>query len=165
MLQQTTYASPLGALTLLGDDEALWGVWFEGQTYYGGTFALDTVPVGDNASLQATRAWLDAYFAGREAPRPALHFSGTPYRQAVQRALCTIPRGATTTYAALATKLAETLGHPTAARAIGGAVGHNPLSIVVPCHRVVGQDGSLTGYAGGVERKVALLRLEGALSD
>ncbi len=163
MRQQTTFASPLGPLTLIGDAQALWGVWFEGQAYYGGSWDLATVPEGDNASLQAAKTWLTAYFAGEEAPKPALHFSGTPYRQAVQRALCTIPRGTTVTYTELAQIVAEQLGHKTSPRAIGGAVGHNPLSIVVPCHRVVGVNGQLTGYAGGVDRKRALLALERAL--
>jgi methylated-DNA-[protein]-cysteine S-methyltransferase len=149
-------------MVLLGDEEALWGVWFADQQYFGANFALDQVPVGDNASLQAAQDWLTAYFAGEERPRPALHFSGTPYRQAVQQALTQIPRGATVTYQQLAATVAATLGHKTAARAIGGAVGHNPLSVIVPCHRVVGTDGSLTGYAGGLARKQALLALEGA---
>ncbi|WP_461214590.1 methylated-DNA--[protein]-cysteine S-methyltransferase [Lacticaseibacillus sp. GG6-2] len=160
MRQQTTYNSPLGTLTLMGSDQALWGVWFENQAYYGGEFDLTTIPTGDNASLQATKQWLDAYFAGVTTTRPPLHFSGTPYRQAVQQALCAVPKGTTVTYAQLAEIVAKRLGHNTSPRAIGGAVGHNPLSIVVPCHRVVGTDGSLTGYAGGLARKVALLRLE-----
>ncbi|WP_390407160.1 methylated-DNA--[protein]-cysteine S-methyltransferase [Lacticaseibacillus jixiensis] len=162
MLQQTTYASPLGNLTLLGSATALYGVWFEDQAYYGGQFDLTATPVGDNASLQATRQWLDAYFAGRQLPRPNLHYSGTPFRQLVQQALVAIPYGKTVTYRDLAEQLAKA-GHHTSPRAIGGAVGHNPLSLVVPCHRVVGVDGSLTGYAGGIKRKQALLQLEGAI--
>lgn len=162
MLQQTNYQSPLGQMTLLADDTGLLGVWFEAQAYFGGQFDLATIPTGDNVILQQTRQWLDAYFAGHEAPRPALHFSGTPYRQAVQQALCEIPRGEVATYQQLAVKLSQKLGHQTAARAIGGAVGHNPLSVIVPCHRVVGSDGSMTGYAGGLWRKQALLALEGA---
>ncbi|MFD1484430.1 methylated-DNA--[protein]-cysteine S-methyltransferase [Lacticaseibacillus baoqingensis] len=165
MLQQITYHSPLGPLVLLGDDQALWGVWFADQQYFGAGFELDQVPNGENASLQAGQAWLKAYFAGHERPRPALHFSGTLYRQAVQRALTQIPRGTTVTYQQLAEQVASVIGHPTAARAIGGAVGHNPLSVIVPCHRVVGTNGSLTGYAGGVARKQALLQLEGALAQ
>lgn len=165
MLQQITYHSPLGPLVLLGDDQALWGVWFADQQYFGAGFELDQVPNGENASLQAGQAWLKAYFAGHERPRPALHFSGTLYRQAVQQALTQIPRGTTVTYQQLAEQVAAMIGHPTAARAIGGAVGHNPLSVIVPCHRVVGTNGSLTGYAGGVARKQALLQLEGALAQ
>ncbi|WP_125710566.1 methylated-DNA--[protein]-cysteine S-methyltransferase [Lacticaseibacillus porcinae] len=162
MLKQTTYDSPLGQMTLLADDAGLYGVWFDGQAYFGGTFDLTTIASGDNAVLQAATAWMTAYFNGHEGQRPALHFSGTPYRQAVQQALCDIPRGQVATYQQLADRLEKFLGHKTAARAIGGAVGHNPLSVIVPCHRVVGSDGSMTGYAGGLWRKQALLELEGA---
>ena len=111
--------------------------------------------------LDATCLWLDAYFAG-EQPRELspLHFMGTPFQQRVWRLLLEIPYGRTTTYGKLARRYEEVFGVRTAARAIGGAVGRNPLSLVVPCHRVVGANGSLTGYAGGVERKRALLELE-----
>ena len=162
MLKQTAYDSPLGQMTLLADETGLYGVWFDAQAYFGGNFDLSTIPIGDNVVLQQTRAWLTAYFEGRELKRPALHFNGTPYRQVVQQALCDIPRGEVATYQQLADQLVATLGHKTAARAIGGAVGHNPLSVIVPCHRVVGTNGSMTGYAGGLWRKVALLKLEGA---
>jgi methylated-DNA-[protein]-cysteine S-methyltransferase len=161
MLKQCTYESPLGQMTLLADETGLYGVWFDAQAYFGGQFDLSTIATGDNAVLQQTRAWLTAYFEGRELKRPAIHFNGTPYRQAVQQALCDIPRGQVATYQQLANQLKTTLGHKTAARAIGGAVGHNPLSVIVPCHRVVGTNGSMTGYAGGLWRKVALLKLEG----
>lgn len=162
MLKQTRYATPLGNMTLLADELGLYGAWFEAQAYFGGTFDLATIPTGDNRVLQQTRAWLAAYFQGDERQRPALHFNGTPYRQAVQQALCEIPRGQVATYQQLAERLSLTLGHKTAARAIGGAVGHNPLSVIVPCHRVVGSNGTMTGYAGGLWRKQALLELEDA---
>lgn len=162
MLLQTTFDSPLNTMTLLADDHALCGVWFVGQTYFGATFDLGAIPTGDNAVLRQTKNWLAAYFAGRILPRPALHFSGTPYRQAVQQAICAIPLGQVVTYQQLAMQLQTTLGHHTSARAIGGAVGHNPLSVIVPCHRVVGSAHQPTGYAGGLWRKQALLELEGA---
>ena len=160
MLQQCTWQSPLGGLTLVGDEQALWGSWFDGQAYFGSSFDLASIPEGEPEGLQAAKRWLAAYFAGRLAPLPPVHYSGTPYRQAVQQALTTIPLGQTTTYTALAAKVATQLGRQPSPRAVGGAVGHNPLSVIVPCHRVIGADGSLVGYAGGLERKRALLALE-----
>ena len=113
--------------------------------------------------LEETKRWLDIYFAGREPDfLPPLHLAGSPFRQEVWALLRQIPYGETTTYRALAEAVARKRGlRRMSAQAVGGAVGHNPISIIVPCHRVVGSDGSLTGYAGGLERKVQLLRLEG----
>lgn len=165
MLQRTTYASPLGEMTLLADADAVCGLWFNDQAYFGGRYALDTVPTGTNPALLAVQEWLAAYFNG-EAPNPQavpVRFSGTPFQVAVWQALQTIPSGETTTYGQLAAQVSAKLGHSAHPRAIGSAVGHNPISVLVPCHRVLGATGQLTGYAGGIERKRALLRLEGAL--
>ena len=143
-----SYASPVGELLLAADEEGLTGLWLAGQE----------TPV-----LEETKRWLDIYFTGREPDfLPPLHPAGSPFRQEVWALLRQIPYGETTTYRALAEAVARKRGlRQMSAQAVGGAVGHNPISIIVPCHRVVGSDGSLTGYAGGLERKVQLLRLEG----
>lgn len=149
-------------MTMASDGERLTGLWFDGQKYYpeAGLPACEAqvLPLFDQ-----TRAWLDRYFAGENpGPVPPLRLEGSPFRLAVWRLLQQIPRGEVVTYKAIARQLErERGGARVSAQAVGGAVGHNPVSIVVPCHRVVGCDGSLTGYAGGVERKAALLRLEG----
>lgn len=156
------YLSPLGPMTMSSDGERLTGLWFDGQKYYpeAGLPACEAqaLPLFDQ-----TRAWLDRYFAGENpGPVPPLRLEGSPFRLAVWRLLQQIPRGEVVTYKAIARQLErERGGGRVSAQAVGGAVGHNPVSIVVPCHRVLGCDGSLTGYAGGVERKAALLRLEG----
>lgn len=162
---RTSCPSPLGTLLLAGTEDGLTGLWFEGQRYL--PAGLDALP--EEAELPVfgeTRRWLDIYFAGefsRLPPLPPLCLRGTPFRRAVWELLLAIPCGETTTYGALARELSRRRGGaPQSAQAVGGAVGHNPVSILVPCHRVVGADGSLTGYAGGLWRKEALLRLEAA---
>ena len=153
------YASPLGSLTLASDGEALVGLWFAGQKHFGagldGETAEKPLPVFDQADR-----WLDVYFSGREPDfTPPLHLRGTAFQQSVWLRLLEIPYGHTVTYGAIA----ASLGLPSkAARAVGSAVGRNPLSLIIPCHRVVGADGSLTGYAGGIERKARLLEMEKA---
>ncbi len=154
------YSSPLGELILASDGEALTGVWFAGQKYEGSTLAPEReekdLPVFDE-----TRHWLDAYFTGKDPGfTPPLRLRGTDFRKAVWKVLLTIPYGKTTTYGEIAAQIARETGGSVSARAVGGAVGHNPISLIVPCHRVVGADGSLTGYAGGVERKDTLLQME-----
>lgn len=152
------YASPLGGMTLASDGKVLTGSWFDGQKYFGAGLS----PHAEERSLpvftQAIR-WLDIYFSGREPDfMPELGYgeSGS-FRREVWDILRTIPYGATMTYGAVAAKL----GRPAmSAQAVGGAVGHNLLTVFVPCHRVIGANGSLTGYAGGIERKRALLALE-----
>ena len=155
-----SYASPVGELLLAADEEGLTGLWLAGEKYFPGVpeDAPQETPV-----LEETKRWLDIYFAGREPDfLPPLHLAGSPFRQEVWALLRQIPYGETTTYRALAEAMARKRGlRQMSAQAVGGAVGHNPISIIVPCHRVVGSDGSLTGYAGGLERKVQLLRLEG----
>ena len=147
------YASPLGEIVLAAEGDALIGLWFSGQAHFGA--GLRGAGDGDCAVLREAKAWLDDYFAGK-APEtlPKLRPRGTEFQKKVWAELLKIPRGETATYGALAAKLGS---H---ARAVGGAVGRNPISIMIPCHRVVGKDGSLTGYAGGTERKAALLKIE-----
>ena len=156
---QTVMDSPLGPIMLAASDAGLQGAWFvQGQRHMPDS---SNWPVSThNAILLQAEEELSRYFAGEPVAFdvPLDLDSGTAFQQAVWRALLQIPRGSTTSYGALSARL----GKPSAVRALGGAVGRNPLSIVVPCHRVLGMDGSLTGYAGGLERKVALLRLEGA---
>ena len=158
------YASPLGPITLASDGEALTGLWFQGQKYDRSTLS-DENEQRDLPVFRETARWLDRYFAG-DAPdfTPPLKLRGSPFRQAVWEILLTIPRGSVTTYGEIAAHIAAQRGlEHMSAQAVGGAVGHNPVSIIVPCHRVVGADGSLTGYAGGIERKAWLLALEGWL--
>ena len=157
------YASPLGGVTLASDGEKLTGLWFDGQKYFGAALRPEHEERALPVFAQAER-WLDAFFRGESpASAPPISLLGSPFRVAVWEALLTIPRGQTRTYGELARTVAEKLGRKRmSAQAVGGAVGHNPISIIVPCHRVVGADGSLTGYAGGLERKLRLLELEGA---
>ena len=151
------YASPLGPITLSSDGEALTGLWFDGQKYFGATLSPEQMEL-DLPIFQETSRWLDLYFGGRDpGPLPLLRPKGSEYRQKVWKALLEIPYGQTVTYARLAGLI------PTSPRAVAGAVAHNPISLLIPCHRVVGTGGALTGYAGGVDKKRALLRLEGAL--
>ena len=157
MLTISKYTSPVGMLTLASDENALTGLWIEGQKYFGSGLRLDAAREGENAVLTAAARWLDRYFAG-ECPAPGalpVAPAGSAFRRRVLDALVEIPSGEVVTYGELAARLGSS------ARAVGGAVGHNPISIIIPCHRVVGADGSLTGYAAGVEAKRRLLRLEG----
>ncbi|MBE7365958.1 methylated-DNA--[protein]-cysteine S-methyltransferase [Ramlibacter pallidus] len=154
----THYESPLGRMLLAATDRGLAGLWFVGQRH--GPDASAWPEDARHPLLQQGIAQLEEYFAGRRTRFDLpLDLQGTPFQQSVWTALLAIPPGGTTSYA----QLGRQLGRPQAARAIGAAVGRNPVSIVVPCHRVLGTGGGLTGYAGGLERKTALLRLEGAL--
>ena len=153
----TRYESPLGSILLAADQTGLTGLWFDGQKYFpsfsDGDFFENETPV-----LTEAKHWLSLYFSGKEPDfLPSLHPQGSSFRQAVWNVLLTIPRGQTMTYGEIARRL-----NVRSAQAVGGAVGHNPISILIPCHRVVGSDGSLTGYAGGLARKEWLLHLEGA---
>ena len=153
--------SPLGRILLSSDGEALTGLWFDGQKYCGAGLAADCAERELDVFVLAER-WLAVYFGG-EMPdfTPPLHLRGTAFRQKVWQQLCRIPFGAVTTYGAIAAEIAEAEGQDTmSAQAVGGAVGHNPVSLIVPCHRVIGANGSLTGYAGGIERKLWLLKHE-----
>lgn len=155
------YYSPLGGITLASDGEALTGLWFDGQKYYGDTLSKDCVEKKLPIFAQAEK-WLDIYFSGREPDfTPALKMQTTDFRKAVREIMLTIPYGETMTYGEIAEKLALKKGiDKMSAQAVGGAVGHNSISLIIPCHRVVGANGSLTGYAGGVDKKEKLLAME-----
>lgn len=166
MQYTTTYSSPVGEILLAADSIGLTGLWFDGEKYY--ALSLDKeheareVPVFGQA-----KRWLDIYFSGREPDfMPPIHMLGTPFQRAVWELLRKIPYGQTTTYGKLARQIAEQRGLARmSAQAVGAAVGRNELSLIVPCHRVVGSNGSLTGYAGGIDKKITFLKLEGAYQD
>ncbi len=158
----TEYESPVGILTLVSNDHAVCGLWFETHRYMYQTLGCEPVRNDSNPILKELASWLDAYFANK---RPAigdlsLEPSGSDFRQEVWHALCKIPYGETLTYGELSEEIKRIRGKASP-RCIGGAVGHNPIGIVVPCHRVVGANGSLTGFGGGIDKKVALLSHEG----
>ena len=155
------YDSPLGRILLSADDAGLTGLWFEGQT----CFARGLPPEhteGHTPALSKACRWLDLYFAGNEPYfLPPLHPMGSAFQLSVWHILLEIPYGATTTYGAIAKRLAKERSLPhMSARAVGSAVGRNPISLIIPCHRVIGRNGRLTGYAGGLHRKAYLLALE-----
>lgn len=159
----TYYQSPIGRLLLTSDGTALTGLWIEKQKYYADTAPADLCEKADLPIFEYTRQWLDSYFhkkmpAAFEKP---LAPHGDPFRQAVWKILCEIPYGQVITYGQIAQKIARDIGKNMSAQAVGGAVSRNPISIIIPCHRVVGTNGSLTGYAGGIDVKIKLLRLEG----
>lgn len=158
------YDSPLGGITLASDGEALTGLWFDGQIYFADTMSDDSKKEELPIFVQ-TCHWLDIYFTGREPDfTPRLKMNATPFRKAVWEVLLTIPFGKTMTYGDIAKLIAQNRGvSQMSAQAIGGAVGHNSIALIIPCHRVVGFKGNLTGYAGGLDKKVKLLRLEGVL--
>ncbi|MDO4512262.1 MAG: methylated-DNA--[protein]-cysteine S-methyltransferase [Bacteroidales bacterium] len=169
----TYYTSPLGRMLMASDGEALVGLWFCGQRHFAATLPAERVAKDDLPVFGLTRRWLDEYFSGA-VPQflPPLAPQGSTFRQRVWRQLLQIPHGATTTYGTIATRLAAeqakavssqavgTQEKAVSAQAVGGAVGHNPISIIIPCHRVIAADGSLTGYAPGLNRKKSLLSHE-----
>ena len=164
MLFKTVCDSPVGRLTLVCDGTALAGVWMEGQKYFAATLKEEAAAKDDLPVFSKTKAWLDLYFAGKNPAISSLPLapSGSPFRQNVWGLLCEIPYGEVTPYGEIAKRLAKkTSLNRMSAQAVGGAVGHNPISIIIPCHRVVGSDGSLTGYAGGLDKKTWLLKHEG----
>ncbi|MDR1314924.1 MAG: methylated-DNA--[protein]-cysteine S-methyltransferase [Deltaproteobacteria bacterium] len=157
-----TCGTPIGELTMASDGESLVGLWIEGQRYHGGPArglpeAADGMPL-----FRDVTSWLNAYFAGKRPSVPDLPLApcGSDFRQAVWGVLREIPYGETVTYGQIA-RLLEEAGGKASARAVGGAVGHNPISVIIPCHRVIGAGGNLTGYAGGIKVKSRLLALEG----
>ncbi|MDT7834817.1 methylated-DNA--[protein]-cysteine S-methyltransferase [Aquabacterium sp. OR-4] len=153
---QTRIASPLGLLLATATAHGLAGLWFDAQQHHPGTLNVPDTP--HHPHLQAAAQALALYFDGQPPPAVALDLHGTPFQCAVWQALLAIGHGRTSTYA----EVAASVGRPAAVRAAGAAIGRNPVGILVPCHRVLGRDGSLTGYAGGLQRKQALLQLEGA---
>ena len=158
------YPTPLGEVLLAASGTALTGLWFTWQKHFARTLPRPLPPPGDSPALNAAKHWLTAYFAGKRPSPTELELApgGTPFQLAVWHVLLGIPYGTVTSYGEVAQETARLLGRKTwPARAAGVAVGRNPVSIVIPCHRVIGADGALTGYAGGLERKMALLKLEG----
>ncbi len=163
MIYMTTHLSPVGRLTLASSGESLNGLWIEGQKYFGQSVGemtnRDDIPI-----FHRTKRWLNRYFAGEKPDICELPLEpiGSAFRQMIWRFLCEIPYGRVTTYGEIAKKAAEQLHREhMSGQAVGGAVGHNPISIIIPCHRVVGANGSLTGYAAGVDVKIKLLEIEG----
>lgn len=157
------FESPLGNITLSAQNGKLCGLWFEGQKYDKAGLAADTLTNPDEPVFKQAKAWLSAYFEGRDPGSiPEVELKGTAFQNTVWKLLAEIPYGSTTTYGQLGAKVAKAMGKErTSARAVGGAVGKNPISIILPCHRVMGASKSLTGYAGGIARKKTLLELEG----
>ncbi|MBP3918351.1 MAG: methylated-DNA--[protein]-cysteine S-methyltransferase [Clostridia bacterium] len=155
------YESPIGGILLAADEIGLTGLWFDGEKY----FADGLSPEHEESNLpifEDVKRWLTIYFSGQEPDFiPPLHVTGSPFQLAVWEILQTIPYGTTMTYGKIANIIAKQRGlSRMSAQAVGGAVGHNEISIIIPCHRVVGTNGSLTGYAGGIDKKVKLLNLE-----
>lgn len=164
MFYKTDYNAPIGRMMIVSDDARIVGVWLEGQKYFGGVIGEDLLCRDDLPVLQEAKSWLDRYFAGGKPPISELPLAprGNAFRQAVWQILCAIPYGEVVTYGDIAKEIARQRGIKTmSAQAIGGAVGHNPISVIIPCHRVVGANGNLTGYAGGLEVKIKLLMHEG----
>ena len=161
MIYPYHYNSPLGGITMASEKDALIGLWFDGQKYFAdsmnGEHTEKTLAV-----FEQTAKWLDIYFSGKEPDfTPPLWMKTTPFRKTVWEVMLTIPYGKTMTYGEIADVIAEKKGiAKMSAQAVGGAVGHNSISLIIPCHRVVGTNGSLTGYAGGIDKKVQLLKLE-----
>lgn len=159
------YESPLGKIELASKGDELVGMWLEDQKYFFGSISGEDMERKDNHPVLLSAVhWLDCYFAGEkpEISKLPLAPAGSEFRKKVWNILCEIPYGATMTYGEIAKRIARESGKlRMSAQAVGGAVGHNPISIIIPCHRVVGTDGSLTGYAGGLTKKIWLLNHEG----
>jgi methylated-DNA-[protein]-cysteine S-methyltransferase len=164
MIYSSWHDSPLGRLLLASEENHLIGLWFEGQKYFGASYLIETmIEKPDLPIFSAVKNWLDKYFAGKKPIISDLPLApaGSAFRKTVWDILCGIPYGHLLTYGEIAKITAKQLNKPRmSSQAVGGAVGHNPISIIIPCHRVVGADGSLTGYAGGIDKKIKLLELE-----
>ena len=157
------YESPLGDILLAADELGLTGLWFKGEKYFADNLSEEHIQE-ETVILTQTKQWLNIYFSGQEPEcLPPMHPIGSAFRQEVWNILLQIPYGQTITYGEIAGRIAEArnVSHMSA-QAVGGAVGHNEISIIIPCHRVVGTNGSLTGYAGGIDKKISLLELEHA---
>ncbi len=166
MYYSTNFPSPVGIITLACDEggQNLVGLWTEGQKYHSGTIPGAMMEKNDLPLFDAAKDWLNRYFSGKRPSISELPLApiGGKFRQGVWEILCQIPYGQVTTYGNIAKMMAEKMGKSSmSSQAVGGAVGHNPISIIIPCHRVVGANGSLTGFAGGIQMKINLLELEG----
>lgn len=157
MYYSTDYESPLGEMLIVSDGEAICGVWFYGQKHFKSTVVEKTIPEDNLSIFKQTKQWFEDYFNGKN---PQINFQlkpeGSKFRQKVWKILSEIPYGETLTYGEIASKISPNMS----AQAVGGAVGHNPISILIPCHRVLGRDGKLTGYAAGLDKKIELLKIE-----
>lgn len=165
MYYSTVCPSPVGMITLASDGESILGLWIEGQKYFGGSVQGELRMKHNIPAFDAAKDWLDRYFRGERPDTSGLPLrpAGSPFRQSVWKLLREIPYGKVVTYGDIAKQMAKLTGRDfMSGQAIGNAVGHNPISILIPCHRVVGANGSLTGYAAGIETKRRLLELEGA---
>lgn len=165
MICKTNYDSPLGKITLACYANNIIGLWLENQKYFGDTVSEEMIENNNLEIFNLTKNWLDRYFAGEKPPISEIPIApiGNEFRQTVWTILCEIPYGEVTTYRDIANKIAKQRGiEKMSAQAVGGAVGHNPIPIIIPCHRVVGKNGSLTGYSGGIKNKIKLLKLEKA---
>lgn len=161
MQYTSTYQSPVGEILLACDELGLTGLWFKGEKYYALSLGKENEE-RETSVLADVKRWLDIYFSGHEPDStPPIHMIGSPFQLSVWEILRQIPYGKTTTYGEISKRLAADRLSGMSAQAVGGAVGHNPISIIVPCHRVVGSNGSLTGYAGGLQKKIKLLTHEG----
>ena len=164
MFYTTTCSSPIGVITLACDGDKLVGLWMDGQKYHGTTVTEPMISKDDMPVFTAAKKWLERYFAGEKPAPSALPLApiGGEFRQGVWSILREIPYGEVVTYGDIAKKMAVKLGKQRmSSQAVGGAVGHNPISIIIPCHRVVGSGGNLTGFSAGLKTKIALLELEG----
>lgn len=163
MIYTNDYKSPLGNILLAGDERGLTGLWFTEGGRYIGAGLQEGAGRRETDYFDQTKEWLDIYFSGHDPGFfPRIHLTGSEFRNRVGEIMCEIPFGKTVTYGWIADRIAKERGlEKMSAQAVGGAVGHNPVCIIVPCHRVIGANGSLTGYGGGILRKKALLELEG----
>ncbi|HZK27303.1 MAG TPA: methylated-DNA--[protein]-cysteine S-methyltransferase [Thermoclostridium sp.] len=164
MYYSTHYKSSVGDILIASNENSIIGLWIDEQKYIGNTMPKEIIEKGDIPILQEGIAWLDDYFSGKKPQLSKLPLApiGGQFRQQVWKLLTEIPYGELTTYGNIAKEVARRMGKDRmSAQAVGGAVGHNPISIIIPCHRVVGSNGSLTGYAGGIEKKIMLLKHEG----
>jgi len=163
MYYTTNYLSPIGSLTIASDGKNIIGLWMDGQKYYGGSVKDELEQKDDLPIFETTKIWLEKYFNGEKPDVKKLPLApiGSDFRKAVWDILLEIPYGEYITYGFIAKKLAKNMGKKNmSSQAVGGAVGHNPISVIIPCHRVIGANGSLTGFAGGIDKKVKLLTHE-----
>ena len=162
MFYISKYSSPVGGITIASNGREVTGLWFDGQKYFADNLPVDYAEI-ELPIFAQTKKWLDVYFCGK-APdfTPPLNMDGiSPFRKRVWEIMLDIPFGEISTYGKIARRIAEETGKKVSGQAVGGAVGHNSVSLIIPCHRVVGTNGSLTGYAGGIDKKIKLLKLEG----
>lgn len=166
MMKKTFYNSPLGKMTILADDEALYGLWFNDQKHFGGRYYLNKIAYGPSKMADKTINWLDHYFNGQKPSLADIVFAPqvTEFQKKVYQNLQNVPYGQTITYKELSDAIQNEQSKKNLSRAVGNAVGRNQILILIPCHRVIGSDGALTGYAGGLDRKEVLLNLEKALT-